>query len=434
MLGIDQERAAHATGQSLRSGLRAAGLSCVAAAVLLVTAAAGATASRREPPVRATSGEDSAAAIAAVTKDGWDPPLGPRALRAIAQRYSLLITDGSAAFNSKVAYLHERDRDLVVVPYVDALAATGPQAFLSRVHPGWFLRDRAGAIVHEPGYPDNLLMDPGNPQVIAYRVAGVRRLVDRFGYNGVFLDNVFPYIEDGGSVWYSGLPIDPRTGRPFTNREWYRDTLAFLRAVRRALGRRKLLIFNGLVTGQVFSQFRREYLGYLSVSSGAMEEGFMRWDGDPANSFRSESLWLADVESIAAVNRLHKLAIGWTDLAVPASAAQASRVELYSLSSYLLAAGGPRYYSFLREPVRGAVQPFQRDWSLRLGAPIGPYFRQGGLFERSFTHGLVLVNPTDSGRSYSEALPRSYETLAGRRVTTVTVGPKRGTILLDAPS
>jgi hypothetical protein len=385
----------------------------------------------------AATSRPPATAVSAVTKDSWTPQIRWADLRSIARDYSLLITDAGSYFNPKIRYLHSLNPGLTALPYVNALvkySKDGDYPRLLASDPGWFLRDREGRLVHEPGRPQNVLMDPASPGWIAYRAHQLRKLVDQFGYDGAFLDNVFAYISDHGSVYYSAQPIDPRTGAQYGNQSWYQDTLRFLRAMKRAIGPSKLLIFNGLVTGRTFVRYRYQDLSYVAATDGALEEGFVRWDTDPAGAHRSEAAWKQDVDSIAAINRTGKIAIGWTDLARPATAAQANRIELYSLSSYLLAAGGARYYSFLNEPVTTPVQPYDPTWSLKLGAPLGPYYYQRHLYQRDFTGGKVVVNPTDTGNAYTLELHHPYATPDGHLTSAITVPPKTGRILLRALS
>ena len=76
------------------------------------------------------------------------------------------------------------------------------------------------------------------------------------------------------------------------------------------------------------------------------------------------------------------------------------------------------------------------DWSADpilsapLGAPSGEYAKlEGGLYQRKFERGLVLVNPSDDERKSS--IDEGYRTLSGTPVDiAVTLSAHTGLILL----
>jgi Hypothetical glycosyl hydrolase family 15 len=371
----------------------------------------------------------------------------------------MVITDGDPIANERVSALHALNRSLIVIPYTSPLELT-PSASLypgscevpitdhrcplgERVveparHADWFLHNSSGGFVYDPACGDGIncyLMDPGNPGWIAYQQGYLRWYVDVLGYDGIFADQVFPSPYLGS---YSSVPIDPRTAEAYSNSAWAADVTSFLAAMKQAIGS-DWLVINSLIDGQVYLAHRAAENSLLGPVNAAVEEGFVQWSN--ATMPRSEGAWLRDVKSVADVTRLGKTPIGWTDQAAyQTSTTQVDRAALYSLSSYLLAAGfsSRRYYIFQGyRPPKGSggscaqeCQPADPDWTLRLGEPTGGYFQSRGLFERDFTGGKVMVNPNDRGAFYRVQLDGTYTAPDGRRVRTVTLAPKTGTILL----
>jgi hypothetical protein len=120
--------------------------------------------------------------------------------------------------------------------------------------------------------------------------------------------------------------------------------------------------------------------------------------------------------------------------------------RMFDLASYLLIRGDHTYVNF-GEGIRVSWFP---EYGIDLGAGIDPpgLRRDQGAFVRRFGNGLVLVNPGDSTVHYalpgpmqlvtptgggavpdSGRLPASW-TLQTQGVTSLTLGPRRGAVLL----
>ena len=399
-----------------------------------------------------------APAVNAIGKDSWSSAPSQATINYIAAHDSLLITDGYPAANDAVAQLHAANPNMLVIPYINGLERTSADVVFPGScsvpmrnyvcpagdnvvdqHPSWFLHTASGSVVYDASIgPSASVMDPANPGWIAYRQQELQWYVDNFGYNGVFFDDIFPSLQ---AATYNATPIDPRTGKYYTDSEWASDVTGFLAAMKSALGSNKLFI-NTMNTGAEYYANEAAENSYIAHADGAIEEGFMQWYN--ATGPRSEAGWLQDVNSIAAVAAQGKIPVGWTDEATYQTPAQINQTGLYSLSSYLLGAGdaAQRYYMFQDyqppsgyvDPCDGQCQPADPNWTLPIGDPTGPYYQSGGVFGRNYTGGLVLVNPTDSGTSYTVSLGGTYRTPGGQVVTSVTLAPKTGTILIAVGS
>ena len=63
-----------------------------------------------------------------------------------------------------------------------------------------------------------------------------------------------------------------------------------------------------------------------------------------------------------------------------------------------------------------------------IGTPLGPYAQSGGMFDRSFTNGIVWVNPTTTSQTIT--FTSQHQNLAGTQVTTETLAPDTGDVFL----
>jgi hypothetical protein len=109
--------------------------------------------------------------------------------------------------------------------------------------------------------------------------------------------------------------------------------------------------------------------------------------------------------------------------------------QRYLYCSYLLAAGPNTLFKYhasfqvlLLAGRSGGLDTYE-DWQEDLGAALGPYHQDGGLYWRRFTKGLVLVAPHDGqGKSYS--LTDTMYTPEGERLEgTITIAAGQGLLL-----
>jgi len=65
---------------------------------------------------------------------------------------------------------------------------------------------------------------------------------------------------------------------------------------------------------------------------------------------------------------------------------------------------------------------------VNIGAPLGPYAQTGSLFERSFTNGIVAVNPTSTAATIT--FGGTYVNRDGTSITSETLAPDSGHVFL----
>ncbi len=369
-----------------------------------------------------------ASSINVFTMDFPTPNTGDSDLQFIASHYRLFIAGTSSYYDSKVQYLHQLNPGLVVIPYRNgtAISRNGSEyAYIDSNHPDWFLKDANGNRVYETNYPDSFVLDPSNLEWQQYAIARAQDSIGKYGYNGVYFDNMSDYIWVG-SGGYSAQPINPATNQPYTDAEWKESVRQYLANLKKALGTDKLLIFNGIGTGYHYYKYGTGTLA--NEADGALVEGFMRWSGSPADYFKPEELWKQDVDLVAELNQKGKTGLIVTSVAgTTMTGEQKEQVHMYSLASYLLAEGDKSLYAFWPTTV-DRYKYYDSRWSAQIGEPTGGYYKADGVYQRDFTEGKVLVNP-DATIAFNIDLGSTYVTLSGQTVSTVTVAPHTGILL-----
>ena len=100
---------------------------------------------------------------------------------------------------------------------------------------------------------------------------------------------------------------------------------------------------------------------------------------------------------------------------------------MYSLTTYLLAKYGTTdYFCVSGDDMNDIVDVCKTN----VGTPLEIYHKRGDVpvYEREFSNSLALVNPM--GVAHIVNLGRSYYTLSGTRISTITVDVRTGVILL----
>lgn len=279
----------------------------------------------------------------------------------------------------------------------------------------WAVHGVDGRRVKNPGDPNNqLLMNVNNP---AYRQFIIRRIVttvNRYGFDGAFNDGIWPTVNLGqGQVGWS--PTPPRD----VIDNWHAWSLQLLRELKQALGSR-LLITNSTPVADDGDPKNRDD-DFLAVVDGTMIEGYLHAPWDPPATDNRD--WWAWQQSMVKRNSdAGKYFIGISGTNDPFTQAQARRWQLFTFGSYLLRADGKRTY-------------YQWQWwgyfpelDAPIGTPLGDARSSGGVWQRDFTNGKVVVNVSEISRTVD--LPGPFRSSDGRvRVSRVTLGPSTAAIL-----
>ncbi len=142
--------------------------------------------------------------------------------------------------------------------------------------------------------------------------------------------------------------------------------------------------------------------------------------------YESASHWSQEATMLADANLADRVALTVTKTWGGGDAQQKAAWQLYSLATFLLGNGGHSYYAFLADPSQSAALDSPL-YHLPIGRPLRAYAGTGGLYQRWFSNGRVLVNPGTQPQSL--ALGTTYRTSDGALVTALTLAPHSGQIL-----
>jgi putative glycosyl hydrolase-like family 15 (GHL15) protein len=228
------------------------------------------------------------------------------------------------------------------------------------------------------------------------------------------------------------VPWNSQTGATYTTAQWIQLTGSVAAAV--GQGTSLPVLGNGLSSGPVFFSGNSALLNF---TNGAHAESWMRNATAPITWRPSVSQWSDNVNMLidgaAAGKAIQATVKTWTT----STAAQRDAWRSFAYASYLIGNSGSDYFQFSSAHATLPWNDLSPIYSLQLGRPLltgaaASDYLQGGLYQRAFQTGLVLVNPGTSAvtvplsTTYHDAYGRSYSgsvTLAaGSGVVLSTVG------------
>lgn len=226
-------------------------------------------------------------------------------------------------------------------------------------------------------------------------------------WNLRFLDD---YLVDGSQYFVNG-PIKSRD-------QWEAEALTAIKRLRqRADAAGNIALF-----ANIWSDVEREYwnrqvyrdiMDYLDY--GLFETWTYTMDGKP----ETEAVWLRRIKTAQDMVKNHR-------------AAPVVNTEIgnywYALSSLLLVRENGRGLAWSQKLPPDDV--LEKVRGLDLGMPLEDYQKRSGVYQREWTKGKVVVNPSDSV-SYFISLEDSYKDLeTGKSVQGITLAPKTGKIFV----
>jgi len=321
----------------------------------------------------------------------------------------------------------------VLTPYVAAMKAINPalkivvyingafdQSSAGNKYPlSLYAKDAKGNRVRSVSFGNWLMLPTAQ---WASTVASVcKSQIAQSKYDGCFLDTlgIGPLLPG----YVTGLPIDPSTHKVFTSSTWIADQSKTVTAVKTA-NTSAVVVANGLADGQKFSQTNP----LLAAAHMAMSEIWLRVSHNPENSFPSTADWLQDVNMLTYAG-----SHGWgvmtvTKLWVKATPAQVEQWHRFALGTFLLGDSGSSGYCFTTSQTAGGLSVDTSDDTVAIGTPTGAYSLVSGVYRRTFTNGIVAVNPGSS--SVTINLGGTYINLSGGHVTSETLAPHTSDIFI----
>jgi hypothetical protein len=292
----------------------------------------------------------------------------------------------------------------------------------------WILKDSSGNPVHYKG-SSPVLTDIGSSAYQQRFVAAIDAdLRTHPGVDGVFIDDVT------GSLIGSGTPVSPL----YPDDANYRAAmLSFLRAVGPALKAKgwyvavNASILDGAIestTGTAWDG--SQYIWWVNqiapyVDGITMEHWQQNWDGSDSvrvSGSTGTQAWDGWERIPAAVQRRHR-----DFFALDRGRLDDANKAAYLRASFLL--NWRRGSSFLyTDDYDGSGDPWERVAEPDIGLPTGPARRVGTGFRRTFTRGVVVVNPSPTSAQTFNFRVR-YETGGRTGARTITLAPATGLVL-----
>lgn len=295
------------------------------------------------------------------------------------------------------------------------------KANLGQVSPSILAHTSSGALVQSNTF-GNYLGTPSNAAWIAYKQKECQSAIAETGADGCYMDMLGSAPTMAG--YNTGVPINPATGKAWTKAEWLRATAALAGRVSAYVARP--VLGNGFGNGPRYFDRTAPSKVLLTGAVGSTAEAWLKAPAASATSYESEAQWTQEVDLLADDNTAGGVALTMTKTWGGGTAAQKEAYRLYALASFLLGNSGHSYFYFSADRPDKATTDSPL-YHLPLGSPTGAYTHSGGVYQRSFGNGRVLVNPSTA--TVRLALGATYRTPSGSSVTSVTLPPHAAQIL-----
>jgi hypothetical protein len=307
----------------------------------------------------------------------------------------------------------------------------------------WYMPASNGGKIRSRGW-GNYLMDPraratyraGNATYGSWGdyVAGRCKAIiaqSQGAFDGCFLDMLGTAPLSAGYNVGGAVPVKSRGGARWTAAEWFSQLSGPVAAkVEQVSGAPAYA--NGIGSGTRFygGAGGPSRVLYQYATAGDAEV-WLRGPGTPASAFPTLDKWKTEVRMLADASAAGGVVNATVKIWTGATAAQKEQWRRYSYGSFLLGNTGHATFEFTAaRTVRDATADSPL-YSLALGAPsetgtVDSYAR-GGVYQRAFANGLVLVNP--GTKAVTVSLDGAHKTAAGQTVTQVSVPAHDAAIL-----
>ncbi|MDP9055009.1 MAG: NPCBM/NEW2 domain-containing protein [Acidobacteriota bacterium] len=302
-----------------------------------------------------------------------------------------------------------------------------PGSWVTSAHPEWILHDQWGNWLYIPfncggGSCPMLAGDVANPAFRSWWIGNTQNVMNGGNYKNIFIDDVNMEfrVSDG---WANQVaPIDSTTGQTMSYGAWRSYIATFTQQIRAALPWAQIMentIWFANASGNQDSDSSiQTQIGTASQLN--LERGIA---SDPGLT-GGTGFWSV-YNYFAFIDRVHAKGVGVNFQEYSLTPDQ----QQYGLASYFLISGG--------DDSLGDQTATPTNWwsgyNVNLGTPNGPRSYNNGVFQRSFSGGMVLLGePGLSNRTIQ--LPGTFQKLDGSSVSSVSLGGSQGIILLGGSS
>jgi len=297
-------------------------------------------------------------------------------------------------------------------------------AYWQAVHPDWILYkcDRVTP-AYEFGDP-NIPLDFANPALLSWQVQTYAQPASKSGYDGIAADNVNLQNQFGAcGVYINGQWVQRYTGENDDPR-WRTDVINWLTWMQQALHhlRHPLALIPNFSINDLSPSDPLIQQVVSHINGLVDEEGFTSY-GD---GYLTGSAWLQRIQLIESIQKQHKPYYIINQLP------SVSRAEIqWVVASYLM---GKEHSAALFISIGQHYGGDLRDnaYDAQIGSPTDLMYQTQGVYMRDYSHGLSIVNPSESG-SYTVTLNQwqQYRDLYGTPVSgTIMMPPHSGLVLL----
>ncbi|GEM_PF-2740501 len=363
--------------------------------------------------------------------------LTPELLTSIASNYVAVGGGGTAEFTlEQINLMKSVNQNILVFRYMSFASGYNVHSEGKNVlstsfmasHPEIFLKTTSGEFYTGLLTADNhYVLDPGSEVWKQILVDNAIEAVTLGSYDGIMADETVIV----NSLYKDFAGINPRTGKPYTTKEWRDDMYTLLGAVNEAIGEDKLLIANSIRDGSGY--FDEGASRFLEVTDGFIAEGFKgpgSWD---ITRYPREEDWVQNVEMLRSIQNAggYVGALAKYEKSKVSSMSEFDSHVLFDFATFMLGKGGASTFNYkLFDPKLGKQSDsyYLAYYTASIGSPTGDYYKASGVYQRDFEGGKILVNPSDS--SVTVSLGGEYKDLEGITVSEITMDSHRGMILL----
>ena len=266
--------------------------------------------------------------------------------------------------------------------------------------------------------------DFANPAVISWQVQTYAEPASISGYDGIAADNLnLQNLFGACGVYIKGQWVSRYTGQ-VDDPAWTADVLTWLIQMQQALHhlRHPLALITNFSIGDLSPNdpLVQQVLSHLD---GVVDEsGFTRF-GD---GYLTDGSWVQTIQFIESMQQQGKpyYIINQFPSVSPADIQ-------WAVASYLMCKEH-RTALFISTIQGYGNDLWYNEYSAHIGSPIGPMNQTQNVYERVYSHGLSIVNPSPTD-SYTVTLngANHYRDLYGNPVSqTITMPPHSGIVLL----
>jgi hypothetical protein len=278
-------------------------------------------------------------------------------------------------------------------------------------HPEWFLLNTAGQRFSFSAYGFLWAADVGDAGYQSQWADNVARTLNSAPWDGVFIDDANPTMK---------YHATPSSVAKYPNDAAYqaatRSMLATVSGKLRAAAPGKLLIANM----GAWVEYQAVVKDWLQFVDGAMDEMWVKYGKGVGEGYRDPWSWERQLENARETERQGK-----RFLAVTQSQTSDRSAARYGYASLLLAANAGRSSFELNSSY--ADETWFPEYDYAIGDPAGAPSTIGGVWTRSFTRGIVVVNPSTS--TWVVTLGAAYSGSGLSSVTSASLEPHSALVL-----